>query len=133
MTGPGIGTNGLVLAPELVPPDSFWFHTSTRTRKVVITKNGSVHLMPAIWHTGENLVPPDFSPQVTIKRGGETVTGFAPWLMLSQPMGSHFGTTIDAIDGGADLALTVDAPPQTARHEGYETAFIEMEDLNGTF
>lgn len=281
-------------------PHRFWLTTGTQTRKVVITKDDSVHLMPVIWHTGENLVPPDLSPQMSIERGGETVTDFAPWPMLSQPMGfhygdnvalpeddtysvtvtagspsgrrtgglelndplsfefewdyrdaevqaidyrdigsdreglpgavppmdmmtvpmtqapkpddlpgtvtelgstngaefyatiiddaseyggtsdesylvvsprtkynrfilpmmslsatldhdsetvhdgsladtldpdlgSHYGTTIDAIDGGAELGLTVDAPPQTARHEGYETAFIDMEGLNGTF
>ena len=28
-----------------------------------------------------------------------------------------------------ELTITVDSPPQTARHEGYETAFLDMPSM----
>lgn len=40
--------------------------------------------------------------------------------------------TIDAVDGDATLSLTVDASPQTGRHEGDETVFIDLDDLPGS-
>jgi hypothetical protein len=32
------------------------------------------------------------------------------------------------VESSDELTITVDPPPQTARHEGYETAFFEMSD-----
>jgi hypothetical protein len=44
-------------------------------------------------------------------------------------LGVHYGTTIPAVDRGTEIRVTVDAPPQVARHEGYETAFLGMEPV----
>ena len=31
---------------------------------------------------------------------------------------------------GDELSIAVETPPQTARHQGYETAFVEMPDVD---
>jgi len=43
----------------------------------------------------------------------------------------HYGTALDgtAVAAGDTLELTVETPPQVARHEGYETAFLEMDSM----
>jgi len=41
-------------------------------------------------------------------------------------LGYHYGAVAD-VQSGDDLALSVDLPPQVARHEGYETAFFEVD------
>jgi hypothetical protein len=40
--------------------------------------------------------------------------------------GYHYATLVDDFEQVSELTLTVDAPPQASRHEGYETAFIDM-------
>ncbi|GGL68629.1 iron transporter [Halocalculus aciditolerans] len=45
---------------------------------------------------------------------------------LDPALGSHYGVVLDAPPRA--VTLHVDTPPQFARHEGYETAFIEMPD-----
>lgn len=95
-------------------PHRFWLVTGTRTRKVVITKDDSVHLMPVVWNTDAKLVPPDISPQITLERDGETVADFAPWPMLSQPMGFHFGDNV-ALPGDGTYTVTVDVGSPSGR------------------
>jgi hypothetical protein len=36
---------------------------------------------------------------------------------------------VDSIASGEELTVTVDAPPQTSRQEGYETAFVDMDPV----
>ena len=45
---------------------------------------------------------------------------------LDPDLGYHYGAVVDAAPAGADLELRVPTPPQAARHEGYETAFVGM-------
>lgn len=98
-------------------PHRFWLVTGTRTRKVVIEREDSVHLMPVVWNTAAKLVPADVSPQVTIERDGETVADFAPWPMLSQPMGFHFGDNV-ALDGDGTYTVTVEVGAPSDRRTG---------------
>jgi hypothetical protein len=42
---------------------------------------------------------------------------------LDPELGYHYGAVVDDIASGDELVLSVDVQPQTARHEGYETAF----------
>lgn len=46
--------------------------------------------------------------------------------VLDYELGLHYGTAVDGIDVGDQLQITVETPPQVARHQGYETAFLEM-------
>ncbi|PSP68578.1 hypothetical protein BRC85_01660 [Halobacteriales archaeon QS_1_69_70] len=46
--------------------------------------------------------------------------------------GYHYGAAVDGISSGDELTITVDSPPQTSRHEGYETAFLDMDAVGLT-
>jgi hypothetical protein len=44
---------------------------------------------------------------------------------LDSDVGHHYGLT-GSLSPGDSLELAVDGPPQVARHQGYETAFLDM-------
>lgn len=44
---------------------------------------------------------------------------------IDDELGHHYGLTTD-LEGVESFDIVVDSPPQIARHQGYETAFIEM-------
>ncbi|WP_224450013.1 iron transporter [Haloprofundus salilacus] len=45
---------------------------------------------------------------------------------LDPKIGFHYGANVDGLSADDDLELVVDTPPQSARHEGFETAFLDM-------
>ncbi|MWG35367.1 iron transporter [Halomarina oriensis] len=45
---------------------------------------------------------------------------------LDSTLGYHYGVPLEKTTDIEHLTLTVDLPPQVARHDGYETAFFEM-------
>jgi hypothetical protein len=55
---------------------------------------------------------------------------------LDPDLSYHYGATLSAVEDGDEVTLTPTVPPQTARHEGYETAFGglkgEMESVSFT-
>jgi hypothetical protein len=48
---------------------------------------------------------------------------------LHPDLGYHYGAIVEGIRSGDSLSLTVDSPPGAARHEGYETAFFNMDTV----
>ncbi|SDF40046.1 DUF7350 domain-containing protein [Halorientalis regularis] len=48
---------------------------------------------------------------------------------LDPDLGYHYGAAVSEVADGATLSITVDTPPQLARHEGYEMAFLTMPDM----
>jgi hypothetical protein len=72
------------------------------------------------------------SLSATLERGGETVYDDALATTIDPDLHAHYGTVVDGVESGDALTITIDAPPQTARHEGYETAFFEMPPLSMT-
>jgi hypothetical protein len=44
---------------------------------------------------------------------------------LDPDLGFHYGVALDA-PSPSEVTVEVVSPPQVARHEGYETAFVEM-------
>jgi hypothetical protein len=44
---------------------------------------------------------------------------------LDDELGMHYGSSV-TLSPGEQFDLVVDAPPQIARHRGYETAFLDM-------
>lgn len=87
-------------------PHRFWLVTGSRKRKVDIGNNDSLHLMAVVWDAETGIVPPDISPQMSVTRDGESVTQLAPWPMLSQRMGFHFGDNV-ALDGNGTYQVEV--------------------------
>jgi len=53
---------------------------------------------------------------------------------LDPDLGYHYGAALGgtAVESGDSLTLRVPTPPQVARHEGYETAFLEMPPVEVT-
>ena len=68
----------------------------------------------------------------TVTRGGETVYDGYLNEWLDADLGIAYGAVVDGVADGDELTITVDTPPQVSRHEGYETAFLNMPDATLT-
>ncbi|PSP80039.1 hypothetical protein BRC81_02245 [Halobacteriales archaeon QS_1_68_20] len=68
----------------------------------------------------------------TVRRNSETVFDGALAASLDPDLDYHYGAAIDGLQSGDEVTLSVGAPPQVFRHEGYETAFLEFEDVHFT-
>ncbi|MFC4451539.1 iron transporter [Halorussus aquaticus] len=75
---------------------------------------------------------PFMSLSATLTRDGQTVYDDILRPALDPDLGYHYGAGVDDLQSGDSLTVTVDAPPQVARHEGYETAFIRMPKMEMT-
>ncbi|MFC4552593.1 MULTISPECIES: iron transporter [Halorussus] len=75
---------------------------------------------------------PFMSLSAALQRGGESVYDDILRPALDPNLGYHYGAAVDGVKSGDALTVTVDAPPQVARHEGYETAFLEMSKVELT-
>ena len=76
-------------------------------------------------HTPYNrLAVPGAGLSARVERGGEALFDDRLSPALDSAVGFHYGASVP--DLAADDAVTarVDTPPQVARHEGYETAFL---------
>ncbi|WP_331233653.1 DUF7350 domain-containing protein [Natronorarus salvus] len=49
---------------------------------------------------------------------------------IDSELGFHYGLALSDVAAGDDLSIEIDTPPQTARHQGYETAFVEMSPVD---
>ena len=58
-----------------------------------------------------------------LSRDGETVADTQLTRTLDPELSYHYGTVIESVETGDELTLSPTVQPQTARHEGYETAF----------
>ena len=76
-------------------------------------------------------VLPQANLEVTLERDGETVLENEPLQETIDPdVGHHYGLTLEDVEDGDEVTLEVTAPPQVDRHQGYETAFLEMEPIS---
>ena len=75
---------------------------------------------------------PFMSLSATLTRGGETVFDGELTDTIHPDLAYHYGTAVDGVQSGDTLELSVDAPPQISRHEGYETAFLSMDAVSVT-
>ncbi|WP_255196259.1 iron transporter [Halorarius litoreus] len=71
---------------------------------------------------------PSMGLRVRIDRAGGSVETILTRTVDSE-LGYHYGTVVPALDSGDTLVVETLTPPQVARHEGYETAFIELPAL----
>jgi hypothetical protein len=77
-------------------------------------------------------VIPGMSLDATVTRGGETVFDGQLTKTLDPDLNFHYGTAVDPLESGDEVTVEFVAPPQVARHEGYETAFLEMPSVSFT-
>ena len=70
--------------------------------------------------TPHNRIPlPDMALSITVGDGQELTQ------TLDHELGLHYGASV-TLAPGEEFDLVVESPPQVARHQGYETAFVEM-------
>ncbi|WP_338739616.1 iron transporter [Haloplanus salilacus] len=69
------------------------------------------------------MVIPAMALSATLDRDGETVVEADLERTLDPELGYHYGAAVERVTSGDELTLSVTVQPQTARHEGYETAF----------
>ena len=69
------------------------------------------------------MVIPAMGLSARVTRGESMAYGTELRRTLDPDLGYHYGAVVDAVESGDDLTLSADVQPQTARHEGYETAF----------
>jgi hypothetical protein len=69
------------------------------------------------------MVLPAMSLSATLTRDGEPVSEGRLARTLDPELGYHYGTVFDDLQPGDRLTLSPTLQSQTARHEGYETAF----------
>lgn len=78
------------------------------------------------------LLLPAMALSATVNRGSKTVFEGPLQRTLAPELGYHYGAAIDGLQSGDELAVSVTTPPQVARHEGYEEAFLDMPAMNLT-
>lgn len=74
---------------------------------------------------------PRASLSATVVRDGTTLYDGSLTPTVDPDLGYHYGAVAD-VESGDDLTVSVDAVPQIARHEGYETAFLAFDELSMT-
>ncbi|MGM0591800.1 MAG: DUF7350 domain-containing protein [Halobacteriota archaeon] len=79
---------------------------------------------PRTPHNG--LVLPGMAVSATVARDGDTAFDGRLTPGLDPEIGFHYGAPVDDLSAEDGVELVVDTPPLVARHEGYETAFLEM-------
>ncbi|WP_276270778.1 iron transporter [Haloarcula litorea] len=66
---------------------------------------------------------PSMALSGTLSRDGEPVFDGEFVRTLDPDLRYHYGAVVDGVESGDELTLRPTVQPQTARHEGYETAF----------
>ncbi|NHN47676.1 twin-arginine translocation signal domain-containing protein [Halostella sp. JP-L12] len=96
-----------------------------------IDENGTY--LAASPRTPYNQVPiPLMSLSGTVERDGETAFEDPLQKSIQPDLGYHYGASVGDLGDGDEVTLAVDAPPQVSRHEGYETAFLDMPPVEFT-
>jgi uncharacterized protein involved in high-affinity Fe2+ transport len=89
-------------------------------------------LLAVVPRTRYNRFPVPFtSLSASVQRDGETRDVGSLGEHLDAELGHHYGATIarGALEDADELAVVVEGPPQLSRHEGYETAFFDLEGV----
>jgi hypothetical protein len=85
--------------------------------------DGAAYLAVSARTPYNRMVLPAMAVEATLTADGTLFDGELT-RTLDPDLGYHYGAAVDAAPAGADLELRVPTPPQVARHEGYETAFV---------
>ena len=77
--------------------------------------------------TPYNQVPlTDATISVTVERDGSTVAERDLVQTIDGEYGIHYGAAIEDVAEGDSVSVVVETPPQVSRHQGYETAFLDV-------
>ena len=78
------------------------------------------------------VVLPRMALDASIKRSGKTVFDGPLEPGIDSEIGPYYGAHVDETESGDTITLQIQSPPQLARHDGYETAFMEMPSVEFT-
>jgi hypothetical protein len=113
------------LLPHVGYPHRFWLVDGNATEEVLPTLEDSLHLMVSFWdrETGE-LLPVDAGATLSVSRDGDPVETVAPWPMLAQTMGFHFGDNVPLPgDGTYTVEVTVNPIQEVHKKGAFEGRF----------
>ena len=123
---PTLRVSEFAVTPMITYPHRFWLVTGQRVEEVLPESSRGVHLMFTPWdpETG-TVLPVDAGAQVRVSRDGEIVDQRAPWPMISQSMGFHFGDNVPLPDEGTYTVEIELTPIATRRTGGFDGRFEE--------
>ncbi|MFC7115250.1 hypothetical protein ACFQH2_10265 [Natronoarchaeum sp. GCM10025703] len=132
----------VAVSPMLSIPHFFWIVETgigDGVERVDPPESDSVHFMASVWDPETDVVlPVDAGLSIDIEQDGRLVDSRAPWAMLSQGMGFHFGDNYD-LDGNGQYTATITTGSMenvrlTGEMEGRfqrsETVTVEFEMTN---
>jgi uncharacterized protein involved in high-affinity Fe2+ transport len=90
-------------------------------------ESGESYLVASLRTPYNRYAIPAASLTATVERDGETVYDDRLTATLDPEMGPHYGAVVPAERPFDSVTVTVETPPQLARHEGYETAFLDFQ------
>ena len=79
-------------------------------------------------HNG--IVLPMMGLEAGVRRDGERVWASTLSSGLDSEIGYHYGASVPGVREGDEVVIETTVPPQVARHDGYETAFLGMDDVS---
>ena len=91
--------------------------------------DGQPYLLVSARTPYNGLLLPMMGVEATVTRNGETAFDGLLERTLDPEANYHYGTGVEGLQSGDSLTLSVTTPPQVARHQGYETAFLEMSEM----
>ncbi|WP_019992228.1 iron transporter [Natronorubrum tibetense] len=93
----------------------------------------AAYLMACLRTPYNDVVLPSASLRLTIDRDGSAVLEDERLTeRIDHEYGHHYGLAVDDLESDDEITVAVDSPPQVSRHDGYETAFFEFEDVSFT-
>ena len=78
------------------------------------------------------VILPRMALSATLKRDGKAIYQGSLPATLDPDLSCHYGTHVDGVKSGDTLTIEIETPPQLARHDGYETAFMDMSPIELT-
>ncbi len=115
---PPVEAGEYTLSPMITYPHSFWLVTGTEREEVVPDDGRGVHLMVTVLDTETGQVlPVDAGAEMRVSRDGDPVDVRAPWPMISQTMGFHFGDNVSLPEDGV-YTVEIGLNPITTRKTG---------------
>ncbi|WP_245154583.1 DUF7350 domain-containing protein [Halorussus marinus] len=94
--------------------------------------DGEPYLLASARTPYNDLVLPMMGVEAAVTRDGETAFEGRLERTLDPEAGYHYGAAVPGLAAGDTVALSVSTPPQVARHQGYETAFLDMPEMELT-
>lgn len=112
------------LSPMVSYPHEFWLVAGSKTKQVLPSDPG-VHLMFTVWDAEtQQVIPIDSGPTMRVSKDDELVDQRAPWPMISQTMGLHFGDNVPLPESGPYTVEVDFTPMKIAKTGEFADRFI---------